>query len=256
MMAAVHLRVVEGVAILTIDNAPLNLLSVRVRLRLAELAGGLAENPECRAVVISGAGNRAFSAGSDIREFPTDAVGGNERAKLEHRCLDALMALPQPVIAALHGHVLGGGLELALACDMRIVEETANIGFPEVTLGLLPCGGGTQTLPRLVGPGRALSLLLSGDRITAAQAERYGLVECVVPDGMAMSAAVETAARIARAPKEATQAIKLAVRRGLAEGIEAGLALEETLAGPLFAGPTARKAVEAFNIRHRQDHGG
>ena len=162
------------------------------------------------------------------------------------------MALPQPVIAALHGHVLGGGLELALACDLRIAEESTNIGLPEVTLGLLPCGGGTQTLPRLVGPGRALSLLLLGDRITAAQAERYGLVEHVVPDGRAVPFAEQTATRIARAPKGATQAIKLAVRRGLVDGLAAGLALEATLAGALFADPAAREAVTGFRMRRQQ----
>lgn len=257
MIGTIHMRMLNGVATLVVDNPPLNLLSMTIRLRLAELAEQIKGDPECRVVVITGAGSRAFSAGSDVREFPDDAAAGAERARFEHRCFAAIESLPQPTIAALHGHVLGGGLELALTCDIRIAEETADIGLPEITLGLLPCGGGTQRLPRLIGKGRAMALLLLGDRITAAQAGKYGLAEYVVPEGMAVSAAQKMAERIAAAPSEATKGIKLAVARGLTDGIEAGLALEEKLVGPLFTNSTARAAVRRFRdraLRKTKDH--
>jgi len=249
----VHLQRAGGVATLTVDNPPLNLLSMAVRKRLSELARQLGADRDCRAVVITGAGTRAFSAGSDIREFPCDAAAGIERAKLEHSWFAAIDELPQPTVAALHGHVLGGGLELALACDTRIADVTAQLGLPEVGLGLLPCGGGTQRLPRLVGPARAKALLLLGDRIDAAQAERYGLVEQVVPAGMAVPAAQQIAERIAAAPAATTQAIKSAVNRGLAEGMAAGLALEEELGGTLFASAEAQQAIRRFLARSRTD---
>jgi enoyl-CoA hydratase/carnithine racemase len=251
MTATVHLQLDAGVATLTVDNPPLNLLSMAVRQRLSELAGELGRNPDCRAVVITGAGERAFSAGSDIREFPRDAAAGTERAELEHAWFAAIENLPQPTIAALHGHVLGGGLELALACDMRIADSTAEFGLPEVGLGLLPSGGGTQRLPRLVGPARAKTLLLLGDRIGAEQAERYGLVERVVPPGQAVSAARQAAERVAAATPAAARAIKRAVDVGLAEGMAAGLALEEEFAGPLFASAEAQQAVQRFLARNR-----
>lgn len=253
MTATVQLRQAAGVATLTVDNPPLNLLSMAVRQRLAELAERLASDPACRAVVITGAGERAFSAGSDIREFPADAAAGTERAKLEHAWFASIEDLPQPTIAALHGHVLGGGLELALACDLRIADETAQLGLPEVGLALLPCGGGTQRLPRLVGPARAKALLLLGDRISAAAAERYGLVEQTVAAGTAVQAAQRMAERIAAAPAATTRAIKAAVNLGLAEGMPAGLAAEEELVGPLFASTEARDAVQRFVARRQSD---
>jgi enoyl-CoA hydratase/carnithine racemase len=249
MSGAVDLELADGVATLTVDNPPLNLLTMAVRERLAELADQLRADPACRAVVVTGAGDRAFSAGSDIREFPHDAAEGTERARQEHAWFAAIERLPQPTIAALHGHVLGGGLELALACDLRIAEDSTLIGLPEVGLGLLPCGGGTQRLPRLVGPARAKALLLLDDRIDAAQAERYGLVQQVVPPGRARLAARQAASRIAAAPSAATRAIKQAVDRGLAEGMATGLALEEELAGPLFASAEAQQAVGRFLAR-------
>lgn len=249
MSGTVRLEVADGVATLTVDNPPLNLLTMAVRQRLAELANSLRGDPACRAVVVAGSGDRAFSAGSDIREFPRDAAEGTERARREHAWFAAVEQLPQPTIAALHGHVLGGGLELALACDLRIAEETTRLGLPESGLGLLPCGGGTQRLPRLVGPARAKALLLLGDRIGAAQAERYGLVEQVVPAGQALPAARQAAARIAAAAPAAIQAIKQAVDRGLADGMAAGLALEEELVGPLFASAEAQQAAGRFLAR-------
>jgi enoyl-CoA hydratase len=245
----VQLEVRDGVAVLTVDNPPLNLLTMAVREQLARHADQLRDDPDCRAVVILGAGERAFSAGSDVGEFPVDVAAGEARARAEHGWFAALESLPQPTVAALTGHVLGGGLELALCTDLRVAEATARLGAPEVTLGLLPCGGATQRLPRLVGPSRAMRMLLLGDPVSAEHAHRIGLVDEVVGVGQAETAALAVAARLAAASPGAVQAIKRAVNRGLTDGIDAGMKLEEELVGPLFASAEARAAVAALLIR-------
>lgn len=236
----------DGVAVLTVRNPPLNLLTMSVREQLAGHADQLRNDPECRAVVITGDGTRAFSAGSDVREFPTDAEAGSRRARLEHAWFDALESMPQPMVAALEGHVLGGGLELALCADLRVASRTARLGTPEVTLGLLPCGGATQRLPRLVGPSRAKKLLLLGRPIDAERALAIGLVDELAPPGQALAAALELASRLAQASPGAVQAIKRAVGVGLAEGVESGMRFEEDRVGPLFASDTARASVAAL----------
>lgn len=250
MTGRVHCTVDDaGIARLVVDNPPLNLLSLGVRAELAEQARRLADDDACRVVVVTGAGERAFSAGSDVREFPADADGGRERAENEHAWFDALAGLPQPTVAALHGHVLGGGLELALTCDLRIAGANARLGFPEVGLGLVPCGGGAARLPHLVGEPYAYRLLLTGERIDAEQALRYGLVDAVAPAGRAEHDALDLAARIAAAPGAATRAIKAAVRASVTGGVQAGLDAETRLGGPLFATEHARRAVRAFQSR-------
>jgi enoyl-CoA hydratase len=246
MSGHVRLQLADGIAVLTVDNPPLNLLTMAVREQLARHADQLRENPDCRAVVIVGSGERAFSAGSDVREFPTDAAAGTARARAEHDWFAALESLPQPTVAALEGHVLGGGLELALCTDLRVAGRTARLGTPEVTLGLLPCGGATQRLPRLVGRSRAKQLLLLGERIGAEQALRIGLVDEVVDEGQAKRVALSMAGRLAAASPGAVQAIKRAVDLGLDEGVDSGMRLEEELVGPLFASDDARAAVAAL----------
>jgi enoyl-CoA hydratase len=245
----VHCRLGDGVAELVVDNPPLNLLSLAVRTQLSEHARRLAADESCRVVVVTGGGERAFSAGSDIREFPNDAAGGCARAEFEHGCFAALAEMPQPTIAAVHGHTLGGGLELALACDIRIADERASLGFPEAGLGLLPCGGGTARLPHLLGPARALLILLSTRRIDAHEALVYGLVDMVAQPGGAHVAAAELAASICRVPPATSRAIKAAVRTSAEGGVSAGLAAEIRFGGPLFAAEEAQRAVAAFLSR-------
>lgn len=242
----VHCGLAGGVAELVVDNPPLNLLTLAVRAELAAHARRLAGDESCRVVVVRGAGDRAFSAGSDVREFPSDEAGGFERADLEHGWFAALADLPQPTIAAVHGHTLGGGLELALTCDIRVADEGAHLGFPEAGLGLVPCGGGTARLPHLVGAARAQLLLLSTERITAGQALAYGLVDKVAPAGRLRETVAGLAASIAAAPGATTRAIKAAVRTSLTEGVDAGLAAERRLGGPLFATERAQQAVRGF----------
>jgi len=161
-----------------LENPPVNAINRDV---IANLWDGLRElEPETRVVVLRGAGERAFSAGVDIATFRSEQGTGPPGAV--RPMANLIEALPVPVVAAINGYCLGGGLELALACDIRIAQTDSWFGFPEVRLGLLPGGGGTQRLPRLVGPGRAAWLIMSGGRIPARQAEAWGLVELVVDD--------------------------------------------------------------------------
>jgi enoyl-CoA hydratase/carnithine racemase len=166
----------DGLTTIWLDNPPVNAITAEVAAAVTSELEWI--GPETRAVVIRGRGERAFSAGADLKSITGDGkppVGIQPLA-------DLIEELPVPVIAAIHGHCLGGGLELALACDVRIAHADASFALPEVRLGLIPGGGGTQRLPRLVGPARAAWLMLSGERLTASQAESWGLAEFVVED--------------------------------------------------------------------------
>jgi enoyl-CoA hydratase len=163
------------IATVWLDNPPVNAISRDVTAALSAQLAGL--DPETRVVVLRGRGERGFSAGADIA-----GLGEGEHPGGIQLAANAIESVPVPVVAAIHGYCLGGGLELALACDVRVAHAAAELGFPEVRLGLLPGGGGTQRAPRLVGPGRAAWLIMSGDRIPAAQAVEWGLVDLVVDD--------------------------------------------------------------------------
>jgi enoyl-CoA hydratase/carnithine racemase len=167
----------DAVRTVWLDNPPVNVITEEM---LATVAREVGEPDEgTRVVVIRGQGDRAFSAGADIANFGS---GDTARAAAIQKTADLIESSPLPVVAAIHGYCLGGGLELALACDFRIAQENASLGVPEVRLGLLPGGGGTQRLPRLIGPARAKWMIMSGDRIPAIKAQVWGLVEFVVDD--------------------------------------------------------------------------
>src|SRR5262245_6470933 len=168
------------------------------------------------------------------------------RARLEHDTYLRVQHLPQPVIAALRGHVLGGGLELALACDLRVADETARLGLPEIRLGVFPAAGGTQRLTRLIGAPRAKELMLLGEPIDVHEARRLGLVNRVVPPGEALAAALDLARTIAEQPALAVRAIKRAVDGGLEEGPERGEELEREQISRLYGSHDAREGVAAF----------
>jgi len=162
-----------------LDNPPVNAVSSAVTNALWDAFGDLGD--DVRAVVLRGRGERAFSAGADIGGFVGGLAGGERPGGIQP-VADLIESAPVPVVAAIHGYCLGGGLELALACDFRLATRDAQLGFPEVNLGLLPGGGGTQRAPRLIGRGRAAWLIMSGQRIPAEQAEAWGLVDFVVDD--------------------------------------------------------------------------
>jgi enoyl-CoA hydratase len=245
VVAEVRLEQLGPVALLTLDNGPLNLLTRGVRAQLREHAERLATDPTVRAVVLRG-GDRAFSAGSDIKEFPPDAATGLELARGEHACCTAVAAMPQPVIAALRGHILGGGLELAVACDLRIAEEDAVLGLPEVGLGVFP-GECVESLPRLIGPSRAKRLLLLGGTLSAQEAEHMGLVDAVVPRGQAEEVASRWADTIATHPGRAVQAIKAAIDQDVrGESADVRRAANEQTMATMFESHDAREGVQAF----------
>jgi len=167
----------EALRTVWLDNPPVNAVSRELLDEIERELAGL--DDAVRVVVLRGRGERAFSAGADVRDL---AGGDAGLAEAIQRTADAIEASPVPVLAAIHGFCLGGGLELALACDLRIATEDAKLGFPEIRLGLIPGGGGTQRAPRLIGPGRAKSMFMSGDQIPAVKAQVWGLVEFVVDD--------------------------------------------------------------------------
>ena len=229
MSALVELQL-GRVARLTLVNPPLNLVT---RELLDELNVALArleeaEPGDVRAVVVTGAGERAFSAGSHVGEFEAQrGPGGRERLALEERTSSRLAALPMPTIAAIEGNALGGGLELALACDLRVASERAKVGLPEVRLAVIPGAGGTQRLPRVVGVARAKELILTGKLLDADEAARIGLVHEVVAAGEAVARAHEIGEEIAaRGPiavREAKRLLDAALDTPLPEGLDAEL---------------------------------
>ena len=199
------------VALVTIDNPPVNALRAALLEELEAELLRLDADDGTRAIVVRGAGERAFVAGADIKEFPSlreapPSEGGSARGI--QKLGAAMDGMRTPVVAAIHGFCLGGGLELAMACDIRVAAEGAQLGQPEIKLGLIPGGGGTQRLPRLVGRGRALLLNFTGDPIPASVAHDWGLVERVVSDGSHVEAATEIARTIAERSPHAVGVLK------------------------------------------------
>jgi len=222
------------VAHLELVDPPLNLFTGALVLELRDALDRLERADDVRAVVVSGRGERAFSAGSHVGEFEDQAgEAGRDRHKLDQDVWRQLADLPMPTIAAIEGHCLGGGLELALCCDIRIASETAKLGLPEVRLAVIPGSGGTQRLPRVVGATRAKELILTGRRLTAVEAEAIGLVNRVVPAGRAVAVADEIASEIASAGpvavREAKRLIDTALERDITDGLEAEFEASERI---------------------------
>ena len=232
---------------IVLDAPPLNLVSVELTRQLRRILQGLEGDPTVRAVVVTGAGERAFCAGSDIGEFEgLRRRVADRKLLLEKLVYRQLAGLPMPTVAAIEGDALGGGLELALCCDLRVASERARLGLPEVRLGVIPGSGGTQRLPRIVGPAWAKEMILTGRILDAREAERIGLVGSVVPAGGALSEARGVADTIAErgpvAVREAKRLIDLAPEIPL----DAGLALELDASERIFASEDMREGARAF----------
>jgi enoyl-CoA hydratase len=232
-----------GVAVLRLDRPKMNALSSELLRQLGAAAKRLADDPP-GAVVVYG-GERVFAAGADISEF-----GGPDEARaiggLFLDALNAVAAIPRAVIAAVTGYALGGGCELALACDFRVVGESAKLGQPEILLGIIPGGGGSQRLARLVGPAKAKDIILSGRQVAADEALGMGLADRVVPDGEVFDAACAWAAELARGPLQAHAFAKRAVDQGVDTTLAEGLALEQALFADVFATDDAKIGVQSF----------
>jgi enoyl-CoA hydratase/carnithine racemase len=231
----VRLEVDGGVATLRLDRPPVNALNAEVQDRLRELAREVDRRADVRAVVLYG-GERVFAAGADIKEMAewsyTDTV---DRSYALAASFAAVARIGKPVVAAVTGYALGGGLELALSADVRVCGEGAKLGQPEILLGLIPGAGGTQRLPRLVGPAKAKDMIFTGRFVDAAEALAMGLVDRVVPDGEVYEAARAWAEQFTRGPAYALRAAKEAVDRGLDVDLETGLQIERQQFAALFA---------------------
>ena len=238
----------EHVATVTLNRPDVrNAMNTAMREALFRCFTALATADDVRAVVVTGAGERAFSAGADIREFVEPQVPvqlREQRRRLDFR--QVMEGCPQPIIAAIRGVALGGGLELALACDIRIAAEDARLGLTEINLAIIPGGGGTQRLPRLVGRGKALEMILTGARIGAAEALRLGLVERVVPPGDVLTAAFALARDLAGKSPIALRYAKEAVVKGLQLPLADGIRLENDLATLLRTTEDRVEGARAF----------
>lgn len=240
----VHLdRRTDGIALVTLDNGQVNALSTALLGRLGQIAGDLTDDPP-GAVVVTG-GERIFAAGAEISEFggPDEAriVGGAFRS-----ALDAVAAIPRATIAAVGGYALGGGCELSLACDFRVASARARFGQPEILLGIIPGGGGTQRLSRLVGPARAKDLILTGRQVGADEALAMGLVDRVVDTDELADVALEWAGRLAAGAVVAQGLAKQAVDEGLAGSVASGQDLEQDLFADVFGTRDAEIGVASF----------
>lgn len=235
------------VAIVTIDHPPVNVLSAAVLEALTSAFDGLREDRGIRAVVLEGAAERAFAAGANIREMapmgPAEARVHGGRGQGVTRTIERL---PIPVIAAVHGSCLGGGCEIALACDLIIASEDALFGQPEINLGVMPGWGGTRRLPRRIGAANARWWILSGRPVPAREALEQGLVLRVVPRDGLRAAALEVARELAQKPSTALAAAKYALLAALDPGIDAGLGYELELWSALFGTADQREGMAAF----------
>jgi enoyl-CoA hydratase/carnithine racemase len=221
-----------GLATVTLNRPEvLNAINLEMRDELWEVMHAVETDPDVRVVIVKGAGERAFSAGADISEFGTaPSVIEARRARRERDLWWYMLRMETVLIAAIHGHALGAGIELPMCCDIRIASEDVRIGLPEVGLGYIPSAGGTQTLPRHIPPGVAMQMILSGDPINAETAYRHGLVQRVVPSERLYAEAGALAERILAMPADAVRLTKRAILEGVEMPLPDALAFESTLA--------------------------
>jgi enoyl-CoA hydratase/carnithine racemase len=236
----------QAVATIRLNRPPMNALSAGVQAGLAAAAAQVTDDPSIRAVVIYG-GEKLFAAGADIKEMSERSYAQMvAESKRLQDSLNAVAAIPKPVIAAVTGYALGGGLELALCADFRVLGERAQVGQPEILLGLIPGAGGTQRLPRLIGPAKAKDLIFTGRFVRAAEALAIGLADKVVPDDQVHAAAREMAAGYAGGPAIALAAAKHAIDAGLEADLATGLDIERATFAGLFATEDARTGMHSF----------
>lgn len=238
----------DGVLVVTIDRPKvLNALNAETVEEIGRVFAEARDDDAVKAVIVTGGGEKAFVAGADINELATKTpISGKETSERGQHILSSIERFPKIVIAAINGYALGGGCELALACHIRIASEKAQIGLPEVTLGIIPGYGGTQRLARLIGKSRAIEMVCTGDRVSAAEADRIGLVNRVVAPEALMSTAEEIARKImSRGPVAVRAAIEV-INSGLEMPFEEGQFLEATLFGLLCATADTKEGMSAF----------
>jgi enoyl-CoA hydratase/carnithine racemase len=246
MSEFVRVETEDAIATIRLDRPPMNALNAQVRDELAAAAAQVTADDEIRAVIVYG-GAKVFAAGADIKEmaeagYATMAViSGQLQA-----AITAVAKIPKPVVAAITGFALGGGLELALGADFRVLGDSAKVGQPEILLGVIPGAGGSQRLPRLIGPARAKDIIYTGRFVDASEALAIGLADRVVPDAEVYQAARELAGRFAAGPALALRAAKQAIDEGLEVGLEAGLEIERLHFAGLFTTEDQRAGMRSF----------
>ena len=242
----VRVEVADGIATIRLDRPKMNALNAQVQDEIGAAAAEVTADDAVRAVILYG-GERVFAAGADIKEmasygYPEMAL----RSAALHAAFNAVAAIPKPVIAAVTGYALGGGLELAMCADFRVLGEKAKVGQPEILLGIIPGAGGTQRLPRLVGPARAKDLIFTGRQVAADEALAIGLADKVVPDADVYQAARDLAAQYAAGPALALRAAKQAVNGGLEVDLATGLEIERVQFAALFATEDQKAGMRSF----------
>jgi enoyl-CoA hydratase/carnithine racemase len=246
MSEFVNVQVTDGVATIRLDRPPMNAISVQVQAELRAAAATINSTPAIRAAVLYG-GEKIFAAGADVKEMAdANYVAMVSVSEAMHASFSAVATIPKPVVAAVTGYALGGGLELALCADFRVCGESAKFGLPEILLGIIPGGGGTQRLPRLIGPARAKKLVYTGQHIDAEEALRIGLVDRVVPDGEVYDAASRMAAQYCAGPTQALRAAKQAIDAGLGLDLDAGLGIERAHFSALFGTEDQKLGMRSF----------
>ena len=246
-----------ALGILTLNRpSKLNALDQRTRQLIVDALQDLAHDQEIRVVILRGAGERAFIAGADVTEFASRTPAEQREIYRRPRVYEVAAAFPKPLIAAIHGFCVGGGCELALACDLRVADRTALFSQAEIRLGLIPGAGGTQRLARLVGAGQAMRIALTGDFIEADEAYRIGLVEFLVAEGKHFERACDLAERMARWSPVALRLVKQSVRAALETPLSAGLELERELFLSAFASEDGREGVRAFVEKRKPEFRG
>jgi enoyl-CoA hydratase/carnithine racemase len=251
-MAAVAFSAEGPVGTITLDRPPANSYDIQFMLDLADTIGEASSHEAVRVVVVRSASERFFSAGADVKRFLANDVDANmDMIRLAHEALSSIARSPKLFVAEIAGHALGGGLEMALACDLRYaVEGSYKLGTPEVTLGLLPGNGGTQRLPRIIGQGPALELLLTGRQVGPEEAHRLGIVSGVFGTAEELRAHVE---KLAAGPPLAIAEIKRCVYEGMQGSLDLGLALERELIEGLFRSRDANEGLTAFSEKRRPE---
>lgn len=247
----------DHIAVITLNRPDkLNALNAEVRGILMETFDALAEDDAVRAVVIHGRGEKAFVAGADVTEFAARTAEEQRAVYAERRVYECVADFPKPVIAAIHGFCIGGGCELALACDIRVADRTARISQAEIRIGLLPGGGGTQRLARLVGRGWTTIMSLTGDFVEAEEAHRIGLVDLLVDEGRHVERAIELASRMTRWSPVSLRLAKDAIRAAFEMPLSEGIVYEKERFLDAFGSEDGREGVRAFVEKRKPEFKG
>jgi enoyl-CoA hydratase len=246
MAELVRVETDDGVATIRLDRPPMNAINSEVQEQLRAAATAVSADPDVRAVVLYG-GEKVFAAGADVKEFAALSHADMVRdAARVMSSIDSLAQIPKPVIAAVTGYALGGGCELAMTADFRVAADDAKLGQPEILLGIIPGMGGTQRLPRLVGPAKAKDLIFTGRFVDAQEALAIGLVDVVVPAAEVYDTALKMARKFARGPALALAAAKAAIEGGLNGDLATGLRLESHLFASVFATEDRDTGIASF----------